>query len=35
MENSSLLVILMGSKADEVHCQKIAEAGRGFGLDVI
>ncbi len=24
----------MGSKADEAHCQKIAEAARGFGLDV-
>jgi 5-(carboxyamino)imidazole ribonucleotide mutase/phosphoribosylaminoimidazole-succinocarboxamide synthase len=25
----------MGSKADEAHCAKIAEAARGFGLDVI
>ena len=24
----------MGSKADEAHCQKIAEAARGFGLEV-
>lgn len=30
-----LVVILMGSKADEPHCQKIAEAARGFGLDVV
>jgi len=29
-----LLIILMGSKADEAHCQKIGEAARGFGLDV-
>lgn len=29
-----LLVILMGSKADLTHCQKIAEAARYFGLDV-
>ncbi len=29
-----LVVILLGSKADEAHCQKIAEAARGFGLDV-
>jgi len=29
-----LVVILMGSKADELHCQKIAEAARGFGLEV-
>jgi 5-(carboxyamino)imidazole ribonucleotide mutase len=32
--SSSLVVILMGSKADEGHCQKIAEAARGFGLEV-
>jgi 5-(carboxyamino)imidazole ribonucleotide mutase/phosphoribosylaminoimidazole-succinocarboxamide synthase len=30
-----LVIILMGSKADEAHCVKIAEAARGFGLDVI
>jgi 5-(carboxyamino)imidazole ribonucleotide mutase len=30
-----LVVILMGSKADAAHCDKIAEAARGFGLDVI
>jgi 5-(carboxyamino)imidazole ribonucleotide mutase len=29
-----LVIILMGSKADLEHCQKIAEAARGFGLDV-
>ncbi len=29
-----LVVILMGSRADEVHCQKIAEAARALGLDV-
>ncbi len=32
--SSPLVVILMGSKSDESHCQKIAEAARGFGLDV-
>jgi 5-(carboxyamino)imidazole ribonucleotide mutase len=30
-----LVVILMGSKADEAHCQKIAEAARGFALDTV
>jgi 5-(carboxyamino)imidazole ribonucleotide mutase len=30
-----LVIILMGSKADEAHCAKIAEAARGFGLAVI
>lgn len=25
----------MGSKADEAHCQKIAEAARGFALDPV
>lgn len=29
-----LVVILMGSKTDEAHCRKVAEAARGFGLDV-
>lgn len=29
-----LVIILMGSKADEAHCQKMAEAARGFGLEV-
>lgn len=32
---NGLVVILMGSKADEAHCQKIAEAARTFGLEVI
>ncbi len=30
-----LIIILMGSKADESHCAKIAEAARGFGLDIL
>ncbi len=30
-----LIIILMGSKADEAHCAKIAEAAHGFGLDVL
>ena len=30
-----LLVILMGSKADSVHCQKIVEAAQQFGLEVV
>ncbi len=29
-----LVVILMGSKADLAHCQKIADAAAGFGLEV-
>ena len=29
-----LVVILMGSKGDLAHCQKIAEAAQGFGLEV-
>ena len=29
-----LVVILMGSKADLAHCQKIADAAQSFGLDV-
>ncbi len=33
--SNPLVVILMGSKADEGHCQKIAEAARGFGLEVV
>lgn len=32
--SNSLVVILMGSRADEVHCRKIAEAAQGFGLEV-
>lgn len=31
----SLVVILMGSRADEPHCQKIVAAARSFGLDVV
>ena len=31
---SPLTVILMGSKADEAYCQKIAGAARGLGLEV-
>ena len=27
------VVIIMGSRADEAHCQKIAEAARSFGLE--
>ncbi len=30
-----LVVILMGSKTDAAHAQKIAEAARVFGLDVV
>lgn len=30
-----LVVILMGSKADEAHCWKIADAAKEFGLDVV
>lgn len=30
---SALLVILMGSRADETHARKIAEAARDFGLE--
>lgn len=33
--SKSLVVILMGSRADEVHCQKIAEAARGLGLECV
>lgn len=33
--SQSLVVILMGSKADAAHCDKIAEAARGFGLEVV
>ncbi|MCE9622843.1 MAG: AIR carboxylase family protein [Actinomycetia bacterium] len=32
---TSLVVILMGSKADAAHCQKISEAALGFGLEVV
>lgn len=30
-----LVVILMGSRGDEAHCQKIADAAQQFGLDVV
>jgi 5-(carboxyamino)imidazole ribonucleotide mutase len=33
--NAPLVVILMGSKADAAHCEKIAEAARQFGIEVI
>jgi 5-(carboxyamino)imidazole ribonucleotide mutase len=33
--NTPLVVILMGSKADLAHCQKIAEAAKAFGMDVV
>jgi 5-(carboxyamino)imidazole ribonucleotide mutase len=29
------VVILMGSKADQEHCQKIAEACKGYGLETV
>jgi len=29
-----LIILLMGSKADLEHCQKIADAARGFGVEV-
>lgn len=29
------MVILMGSRADEAHARKIAEAAQSFGLDVV
>jgi 5-(carboxyamino)imidazole ribonucleotide mutase/phosphoribosylaminoimidazole-succinocarboxamide synthase len=33
--NDPVLVIIMGSKADSPHCQKIAEAAQQFGLEVV
>jgi 5-(carboxyamino)imidazole ribonucleotide mutase len=30
-----LVIILMGSQADEAHCAKIADAARGLGLEVV
>ena len=33
--SGSLVVILMGSRGDEEHCRKIAEAARQFGLAVV
>ncbi len=32
--NKSLLVILMGSKSDVAHCQKISETAQKLGLEV-
>ena len=29
------VIILMGSPADRAHCQKIADAAKGFDLDVV
>ena len=31
----SLVVILMGSKSDLDHCQKIADACKGYGIDTV
>jgi 5-(carboxyamino)imidazole ribonucleotide mutase len=33
--NKSVIIILMGSAADKSHCQKIADAAKLFGIDVI
>ncbi|MBN2086395.1 MAG: AIR carboxylase family protein [Anaerolineales bacterium] len=33
--SNALVVILMGSKADEEHCRKIAEAARALGLETV
>jgi 5-(carboxyamino)imidazole ribonucleotide mutase len=33
--NAPLLIILMGSRADEEHCRKIADAARSFGLEAV
>lgn len=30
-----LVIILMGSKADLAHCERIAEAARSFGLETV
>lgn len=35
MTDSPLIVILMGSKADQPHCIKIAQAAQEFGLQVV
>lgn len=32
---ASLIVILMGSRADEEHCRKIVDAARSFGLETV
>ena len=31
----SLVVILMGSKSDLDHCQKIADACKGYGIEAV
>lgn len=33
--DKALVIILMGSRADEAHCQKIAEAVRQFGIETV
>ena len=33
--NKPLVVILMGSKADLAHCERIADAARSFGLEAV
>jgi 5-(carboxyamino)imidazole ribonucleotide mutase len=33
--NKPLVIVLMGSKADLAHCEKIAEAARSLGLDAV
>lgn len=33
--NKPLVIILMGSKSDQEHCTKIADAAREFGLEVV
>ncbi len=33
--NKPLVIILMGSKADQEHCTKIESAAREFGLEVV
>lgn len=35
MTDSPLIVVLMGSKADEPHCSKIAKAAQQYGLQVV
>jgi len=33
--SEALIIILMGSRADEAHCRKIAEAAAGLGLETV
>jgi len=33
--SAPLIIIIMGSKADSPHCQKIADAAKQFGLEVV